>query len=166
MPNKEESKQLNNMEVNRIFNMKKSNLDRQNNINDGKLKNDFFRTTKTKQLSLGKNTSQIVFGTEYDSTDRNYRKSSMLPTSPGRIDSKDIESRRRSQITSNHRQADSSLRSQGKKILEKPEMEASKDIGKLLADHKTVQSRAQSTDRVAQSLYKFDTPDFLRILDK
>ena len=36
MPNKAESLQLNNFEVNRIFNMKKSNLDRINRFKNGK----------------------------------------------------------------------------------------------------------------------------------
>jgi hypothetical protein len=52
MANKSESKMLNNMEVNRIYNMKKSNLDRVNLTNDGSMK---FESTdqhfgRTKQL--------------------------------------------------------------------------------------------------------------------
>lgn len=41
MQNKSESKLLNNMEVNRIFNMKKSTIDRQNRMSQGKIQEPF-----------------------------------------------------------------------------------------------------------------------------
>lgn len=45
------------MEVNRIFNMKKTNLDRQNNITGGKIKTELYNTGPTKKIGLGKNIS-------------------------------------------------------------------------------------------------------------
>ena len=98
MPNQSASKLLNNMEVNRIFNMKKSNLDRLQKYDEGKIPAPFSDAREAKKVQAGKNYSQIIFGTERDA-----RKSSMLPASPGGIDvaAKDLDSRRRSQIAPN-----------------------------------------------------------------
>ena len=94
MQSKYESKQLNNMEVNRIYNMKKSNLDRQNKINEGKIRHEYQSAGKTKQISIGKNVSQIVFGTELEDRERSLRRSSMLPA--GQDGNEKVESRRKS----------------------------------------------------------------------
>lgn len=65
MPSKAEALQLNNFEVNRIFNMKKSNLDRINRFKTGKIDMSDYGsalTQHTKKLQVNKNASQIVFG--------------------------------------------------------------------------------------------------------
>ena len=95
------------MEVNRIYNIRKSNLDRMNNKNAGKLKEDFSTNYRSKQISLGKNVSQIVFGTELEDRKRSQRGSSMLPTSPQIIEKEKIESRRSSQVNSHQRKTGS-----------------------------------------------------------
>lgn len=82
MPSKVEALQLNNFEVNRIFNMKKSNLDRINRLKTGKIDmRDYGSslTQHTKKLKVDKNSSQIVFGPDPDDQYmRENRKSSLV----------------------------------------------------------------------------------------
>lgn len=99
MPNKAESKTLNNIEVNRLFNMKKSNIDRQTKIRDGKIKEEYDPMFHNMGVSTTKNKSQIVFGSELDDALRSSnRKSSLLPSSPNdrMAEAKILEGRRNS----------------------------------------------------------------------
>ena len=64
MTSKNEARQINNMTVNRLFNIKKSNLDRTNRMNDGKIQPVYKDYAEAKKITKDRNLSQIVFGTE------------------------------------------------------------------------------------------------------
>ena len=101
MPNKSESTLLNNYEVNRIYNLKKSSLDRRNNISSGKIKEEIDPRFSRYMIASTKNASQIVFGSEDANNTRDIRsnrKSSMLPASPKglSVDINALEGRRSS----------------------------------------------------------------------
>ena len=64
MKDRPEHRQLNNIEVNRLFNIKKNNIDRYNKLKEGRISH-YFPETVAKKIYRDKNSSQIVFGTDF-----------------------------------------------------------------------------------------------------
>ena len=82
MPNRINNTKLTNMEVNRLYNIKKNNVDRYTNLKEGKVTH-YFPEPVAKQLNKNKNSSQIVFGSEAGSPNYYHRKTTLLAQSKG-----------------------------------------------------------------------------------
>lgn len=82
------------MEVNRLINIKKNNIDRYTNLKEGRVTH-YFPEPVAKQLNKTKNSSQIVFGSEAGSPNYFHRKSSVLPLNKIELGDKVSQSQRR-----------------------------------------------------------------------